>query len=90
MSWNVLSTAVEKALHYSTPLGTIWMFLLFTFRMFITSVVGSAVYGDESVSFFRIFSIENYSIISREISNVIQTNLVVKMCVSIDFRRYLI
>ena len=41
---------VTKALRYSTPLGYIWMFLLFTFRMFITAVVGSSVYGDESVS----------------------------------------
>ena len=50
MVWSNLQKVVEKALHYSTPLGTIWLFLLFTFRMFIFSVVGGSVYGDESVS----------------------------------------
>lgn len=51
MAWAMLQEAVQKALHYSTPLGYIWMFLLFTFRMFITAVVGSSVYGDESSNF---------------------------------------
>jgi hypothetical protein len=50
MVWSILESTVNKALHYSTPLGYMWMFLLFTFRMFITAVVGSAVYGDEVVS----------------------------------------
>ena len=35
----------------STPLGYMWMFMLFTFRMFITAVVGGPVYGDESGNF---------------------------------------
>lgn len=47
----MLESTVQKALHYSTPLGTIWLFLLFTFRMFIFSVVGGSVYGDESSNF---------------------------------------
>jgi hypothetical protein len=51
MVWSNLQKVVEKALHYSTPLGTIWLFLLFTFRMFIFSVVGGSVYGDESSNF---------------------------------------
>lgn len=51
MVWSILESTVNKALHYSTPLGYMWMFLLFTFRMFITAVVGSAVYGDEVVSY---------------------------------------
>jgi len=51
MVWSILESTVNKALHYSTPLGYMWMFLLFTFRMFITAVVGSAVYGDEVGAF---------------------------------------
>jgi len=49
--WGILEGCVKKALHYSTPLGYMWMFMLFTFRMFITAVVGGPVYGDESGNF---------------------------------------
>lgn len=51
--WGTLEGIVKRALHYSTPLGMIWFFILFTFRAFIVTVVGGAVYGDESVSFFE-------------------------------------
>ena len=50
--WGTLEGIVKRALHYSTPLGMIWFFILFTFRAFIVTVVGGAVYGDESVSEF--------------------------------------
>ena len=51
--WGTLEGIVKRALHYSTPLGMIWFFILFTFRAFIVTVVGGSVYGDESVSSIR-------------------------------------
>ena len=55
--WGTLEGIVKRALHYSTPLGMIWFFILFTFRAFIVTVVGGAVYGDESVSEFYFYLI---------------------------------
>ena len=89
MAWAMLQEAVQKALHYSTPLGYIWMFLLFTFRMFITAVVGSSVYGDESVRLdFQSFPLGFNGNFCRAISSVTQINQAVKTFVSIDFRQF--
>ena len=50
--WGTLEKMATKALAYSTPLGMAWFFILFTsiFRMFVVTVVGGAVCGDETVS----------------------------------------
>ena len=48
--WDTLEKLATNALAYSTPLGMAWFFILFIFRMFVVTVVGGAVYGDEAVS----------------------------------------
>lgn len=50
--WSYLSSLLDKVQTHSTPIGKIWMVVLFLFRILVLGVAADSVWGDEQSDFY--------------------------------------
>jgi len=50
-SWGVLLTQLSGVNRCSTPLGKVWLSVLFIFRVMVLVVAAESVWGDEQTDF---------------------------------------
>ena len=50
--WSYLSSLLDKVQSHSTPVGKIWMTVLFIFRILVLGVAADSVWGDEHSDFY--------------------------------------